>query len=153
MKILGFRADPQAPRYAIVDATNDVFSLLNANSESKLTFPAQCANDAEKLKWLHHEIERIFNEHADIARVVIKSNEFVGTENKAKRFSAYEDSVVILASSQRNIEVCVKTYSSLPANSKTVKEQAALRVAQTAMYWDNKMADAVIAAWWGGNNP
>ena len=153
MKILGFRADPQAPRYAIVDATNGIFSLLNANSESKLSFPAPCTSDSEKLKWLHHEIERIFNEHADISRVVIKSNEYVGTENKAKRFSAYEESVVLLASSQRNAEVCTKTYSSLPASSKTVKDQAALRVGQTTMYWDAKMADAVIAAWWGGNNP
>ncbi len=149
MKLLGFRADPQAPRFALVEAANSQFTLLNDASENRLTFPAQCADEAAQLIWLYREIERVFHEHNDISRVVIKSNEFVGTENKAKRFSSYEEAVLILYCGQKQVPLFVKTYSSLSTKSADVKAHAAARVGQTSKYWDNKMADAVIAAWWG----
>jgi len=152
MKVLGFRADPQAVRIALVEADNHQFTLLNAASDNKLTFPAQCTTEADQLKWLYRELERVFHEHDDISRVVIKSNEFVGTSSKAKRFSSYEEAVLILFCGLKGVPVSVKTYSSLSTKSSEVKAHAAARVGQTAKYWDTKMADAIVAAWWGGYN-
>jgi len=149
MKIMGFRADPSAPRYAIVEGQKGgPFTLLNAASDSKLAFPAQCTEAAQQLRWLAQELERILHDHPDIAAIVIKANEF-GTESTAKRLSTYQDATVILQCSQKGILVQVKTYASLGTKSASVKMDAAARVGQTAKYWDNKMADAVIAAWWG----
>jgi hypothetical protein len=153
MKVLGFRADPQAARIALVEAHAGQLILLNAASENKLTFPAQCSDEASQLKWLYREIERVFHEHPDISRVVIKSNEFMGTANKAKRFSSYEEAVLVLWCGLKGIPVSIKTYNSLSTRSADVKAHAAARVGTTVKYWDTKMADAVVAAWWGANNP
>ena len=48
--------------------------------------------------------------------------------------------------------VATKIYASLATRS-AVKEHAIERVGQTTRYWDTKMADAIIAAWWGAMNP
>lgn len=153
MKILGFRAEPQSPRYAIVEVVDGDWTLLNTASENKLVFPAQCNEDTERLNWFYRELERIFHCHDDISRVVIKTNEYAGTENAAKRRSSYIEGTLLLYCGQKNIPAFLKTYASLGAKTADVKARAAERVGQTAKYWDNKMADAVVAAWWGGRNP
>lgn len=149
MKVMGFRADPSAPRYAIVEGQKGgTFTLLNAATDSKLAFPAQCTEPTQQLHWLAQELERILHDHPDIAAIIVKANEF-GTESTAKRLSTYQDATVILHGGQKGIPVQVKTYASLSTKSASVKLDAAARVGQTTKYWDNKMADAVIAAWWG----
>ena len=75
MKILGFRSDPSTPRYAIVDGSTTPLTLLNADAESRLRFPADCNGEATQVTWLYREFERIFHIHPDIGRVVIKKGE------------------------------------------------------------------------------
>ena len=155
MKVLGFRADPQAPRYAVVSGQGGVYAFLNAAGDNKLTIPVALAEDADELRihWLYREIEQVFQAHPDISKVVVKCNEFTLQETKAKRKSAYLDAAVMLCCAQKGIPVALKTYASLSTTNATSKAHAEGRVGRTTKYWDAKMADAVIAAWWGLRNP
>ncbi len=152
MKILGFRSDPNTPRYAIIDASASPLKLLNDSAESRLCFPADCENDATRIPWLYREFERIFHLHPDIAKVVIKVGEFTMADSKAKRSASYQEAALILFCGLKEIPVWTKLYASLGTRSNQVKEHAIARVGQTARYWDGKIADAIIAAWWGANN-
>ncbi|ARJ65662.1 hypothetical protein WV31_08340 [Magnetospirillum sp. ME-1] len=154
MKVLGFRGDPKAPRYAVVSEDNGIFTLENATSDSKLPVPASIGDeaDAERLDWMYREVLAIIDAHPDIAKVVIKQNEFTQQDTKAKRRSAYNDAAVILASAHRNLPVEIKIYSSMATTSSDTKRHGEARVGKTDKYWDNKMADAVNAAWWGLHN-
>lgn len=151
MKVLGFRGDPKSPRYAVVSEENGVFTLDNAASDNKLTVPASITEDAdsERLDWIYREVLAIFDAHPGIAKVIIKQNEFTQNDTKAKRKSAHSDAAVILACAHRGIPVGLKIYASMPTTSKDTKRHAEERVGRTHKYWDNKMADAVNAAWWG----
>lgn len=151
MKILGFRGDPKAPRYAVVSEDNGVLRLENAASDNKLLVPASITEDAdaERLNWIYREVLAIFDAHPGITKVVIKQNEFTRQDTKAKRRSAYNDAAVILACAHRNIPVELKIYGSIGTTSADTKRHAEDRVGKTDKYWDTKMADAVNSAWWG----
>ncbi|WP_215764074.1 hypothetical protein [Gluconobacter sp. P1D12_c] len=153
MKILGFRSDPSTPRYAIVDSSVTPPALLNADGESRLRFPADCTSEAAQVTWLYREFERIFHIHPDIDRVVIKKGEFTQGDNNAKRVASYQEAALLLYCGLHNKSVVSKIYASLSTRSAQVKDHAIARVGQTTKYWDGKMADAIIAAWWGATNP
>lgn len=153
MIVLGFRSDPKTPRYALVDSSTTPITLLNAESESRLSFPADCASDAAKVTWLYREFERIFHAHPDIAQVVIKKGEFTQSDNDAKRSASYQEAALLLYCGQHNKQVATKIYASLSTRGAQVLDHAIARVGRTTRYWNSKMADAVIAAWWGANNP
>jgi len=149
MKVLGFRADPSAPRYAIVQNNGAGFTLDNASGESRLAFPANVSKPSEKVTWLYREIERVFRDNPGIARVVIKTNEYTQSDTKAKRESSYAEAMLLLYCAQHQIPAEVKIYTSLGTKSGDVKAHAETRVGRTTKYWDAKMADAVVAAWSG----
>ena len=153
MNVLGFRSDPATPRYALVDGTVNPLSLLNAVDESRLCFPADCTEDAAKVAWLYREFERIFHAHPDIARVVIKKGEFTQGDTNAKRTASYQEAALLLYCGLHNQPIISKIYASLGTNSTSVLAHAVARVGQTTRYWNSKMADAVVAAWWGATNP
>lgn len=153
MKVLGFRSDPNTPRYALVDGGTTRLSLMNVASESRLCFPADCVDDAAKVTWLFREFERIFHTHPDIAKVIIKKGEFTQGDNNAKRMASYQEAALLLYCGLHNKPVVTKIYASLSTRSVQVKDHAIARVGQTTRYWDIKMADATIAAWWGATNP
>lgn len=148
MKVLGFRADPANARYAIVafDGTN--FTFANSDCESRLVYPADVKDASEKVLWLYREMERIFHADPDINAVVIKTNEYGLVEKASMRESSYIEGALLLFCAQRQMPVFVKTYASLATRSASVKADAEHRVGRTSKYWDNKIADAVVAAWW-----
>lgn len=152
MKILGFRSDPKTPRYAIVEGGTTPPSLVNADTESRLVFPADRASEPEQVTWLYREFERIFHTHPDIATVVIKKGEFTQGDNNAKRMASYQEAALLLYCGLHNKPVVSKLYTSLGTRSAEVRDYAIRHVGQTARYWDSKMADAVVAAWWGTKN-
>ena len=88
--------------------------LENASGDNKLTVPASIPEeaDAERVAWIYREILRIFDEHPDVTKVMIKANEFTQQDTKAKRRSAYTDAAVMLAAANRDIAVEVKIYAS-----------------------------------------
>jgi len=153
MKILGFRSDPSTPRYAIVNGSTNPLTLLNADAESRLRFPADRNREVEQVTWLYREFERIFHIHPDIGRVVIKKGEFTQGDNNAKRAASYQEAALLLYCGLHNKPIVAKIYASLATRSAQVKDHAIARVGQTTRYWDSKMADAIIAAWWGATNP
>ncbi|HVU19459.1 MAG TPA: hypothetical protein VHE09_01935 [Rhizomicrobium sp.] len=153
MKVIGFRADPSAPRYALVERNGSAYSLLNADGENRLTYPATVEAPSEKAAWLYREIERVFREHSGIARVVIKTNEYTQSDSKAKRESAYAEAMLLLYCAQHQLPIDVKIYTSLGTKSGDVKAHAEERVGRTSKYWDAKMADAVVVAWDGARRP
>lgn len=155
MKVLGFRGNPRAPRYAVLDYDGTTFTLVNASSDSKLTVPAAISEDAdgERLGWIYSEIVRILEAHTDIAKVMIKTNEFTQSDTKPKRKSAYIDAAVILAATHRNIPVQALTYNQIAATKARTKVLAEARVGKTDKYWDEGMADAINVAWWGARHP
>ena len=150
MKILGFRSAPNMVRYALVDCDGVNATLLNANSENRLVYPAGMDALEDKLVWLSNEIDRIIHRNNGIDKAVIKSNEYI-TETKAKRASTYSDAVIMLCCAKAKIPVVAKIYGSLGTTSTKVQDHAEHRVGRTTKYWDKKMADAVVAAWSGHN--
>lgn len=152
-KVLGFRADPSNARYAIVEYDGKKFKLQNGATESKLVYPSDIEDAPKKVLWLYREIERIFHANPDIARVVIKTKEFGVRETKAMRESTYLEAALMLYCEVKKIPVCAKVYTSLDTRSADVKDDAEKRTGRTAKYWDTKIADAIVAACWGAENP
>ncbi|MBF7015222.1 hypothetical protein QUC32_30060 (plasmid) [Novosphingobium resinovorum] len=155
MKVLGFRGNPKAPRYAVLSYDGTTFKLENANGDNKLTVPAAIGDDAdsERLKWIYAEIVRILEAHPDIAKVMIKTNEFTQSDTKPKRKSAYIDAAVLLAAAHKNVPVCALAYNQIAATKAKTKALAEARVGRTEKYWDDGMADAINVAWWGACHP
>ena len=151
MRVLGFRGDPNAPRYAVVSCNTGNFVLENASGDSKLTIPARIPNEAEaeRVQWIFREIGRIFDVHSSIDKVIIKCNEFTKVDSMAKRRSAYIDAAVLLACAHHDIPVEIKIYASMGTSSAETQNHAEKQVGKTDKYWDKKMADAVNAALWG----
>ena len=149
MKVLGIRVDPKKTRYALVAFNNGAYTLLNADGESRLTYPVDLEAPDEKVDWLYRELQRVLHEHPDITRICIKTNEYARGENKSKRESAYLEGVILLFARQKAIPVTAKLYASLATKSSDVKAHAEQRVGRTTLHWDEKIADAVVAAWKG----
>ena len=147
MTVLGLRVAPQAARYALVDYDGRVFTLLNANVESRLLYPANVSQPAEKVNWLYRELQRILHTNRDLSRACIKTNEYMGRESKPRRESAFLEGAVLLFCKQNAIPVTVTVYASLGTRRSDVKNDAEQRVGRTSTYWDTNMADAVVAAW------
>ena len=152
MVVMGFRSDQSSPRYALVDGPVGSYTLLNSATESRLKFPANCTEDAAKVTWLYREFERIFHANPQIEQVVIKKGEFTQGDNNAKRISSYQEAALLLFCGLHNKPVTSKLYVSLGTSGAQVQEHADARVGLTVQYWDKKMADAVMAAWWGKAN-
>ena len=85
--------------------------------------------------------------------MVIKKGEFTQGDNNAKRTASYQEAALLLYCGLHNKPITTKLYASLGTNSSSVQAHAVARVGQTTRYWNSKMADAVIAAWWGATNP
>jgi hypothetical protein len=116
MKVLGFRSDPTAPRYAVVDGSTLPLTLINADSESRLRFPADCSTEAAQVTWLYREFERLFHMHPDIIRVVIKKGEFHARRQQCKARCVLPRSVAafVLRNSQqagRHEDLCVTEHT------------------------------------------
>lgn len=117
-KFLGIRTSPSEVRYAILENSADrgvVF--VNATSENKLQYPASLTTTPEKLMWLKSEMDRIFRQVPDIEQIILKTNEYTGTESKSKRESAYADAICILAASEHQIPVVCKLYTQIGSTS------------------------------------
>lgn len=153
MRVFGFRSDPVCPRYAVVEHNQTGFSLLNQSSECRLKFPADCSTDVGKITWLYRELERVFATHTGIVRAVIKTGEFTRIDSAAKRLALHQEAALLLYCGLHQLPVDAKLYASLSTTNTDVKHHATTRVGQTNRYWDSKMADAVIAGWWGALNP
>lgn len=72
---------------------------------------------------------------------------------RRERIASYQEAALLLYCGLHNKPVVAKIYASLGTRSAQVKDHAIARVGQTTRYWDGKMADAVVAAWWGTANP
>src|ERR1700743_154782 len=103
MIVLGFRADPSQPRYSLVRKDGDTLVLVNAEGETRLSYPANVTSAADKTVWLFREVERIFRDNPGISRVVIKTNEYTQSDSKAKRESAYAEAMLLLYCAQHQI--------------------------------------------------
>ena len=121
MKVLGFRGDPKAPRYAVVSEVGGAYTLENAASDNKLSVPASIAEDAdaERLDWMYRELLAVFDAHPGIDKVMIKQNEFTRQDTKAKRRSAYNDAAVVLACAHRGIPVEIRSTAQCRRRART----------------------------------
>ena len=151
-KVLGIRTAPSVVRYAIlVKNDNGTIDFVNANSENKIDFPADCHTAIQKLPWLSNEVGRIFRQNPDISHVLIKASEFGrGRESAASREAAYYDAAIItqVGLLSTPIQIDVRLYRGLGANIKreNVKSIAENYIGRTEKYWNEQMADAVVAA-------
>lgn len=147
MKFLGIRVGPSQTRVAIVGIIDARLSLLNSAIESRIVYPADVTLLEDKLMWLYLEMKSLSQSHPEISKVCFKTNEYTGTENKSKRLSAYLEAVTIFYWKEISTPVEIVTYSKIGSRSNEVKNHAELRVGRTEKYWNNQMADAVLAAW------
>jgi hypothetical protein len=144
---LGIRTSPSEVRYALIKKGADGnIELINRDSENKLRYPVAFKSMPERMKWLKSEIDRVFRQTPNIANAVIKTNEYMGSENASKRESAYAEAICILSAAECNVPISCKLYTQLGTKSKDVVRQAEERVGRTSKYWNAKMADAVMAA-------
>lgn len=146
MKILGLRASSSEIRYAILEKINNKILFINQSTENRMVFPAIIDGIESKLKWAHDETNRIIRQNQNIDKIIIKTNEYTGSETSAKRETIYIDAIFLLVAAENNIQVARKLYSQIGATSKDVKEKAETRVGRTDKYWNNTMADAIACA-------
>lgn len=126
--------------------------MVNSATENKLDFPADRQEIPSKLEWLYTELERVYMMHPLISIVAIKMNQFIG-ETMANRYSTHLDGVVMLSAQQNGKSAHTFIYANIQQgmNSKKVRAFAEANVGRTDKYWDNRMADAVAAAWTARN--
>lgn len=149
MKAIGVRVDPKMTRVAIVQRVGTTYTLLNSNTESRLTYPVDDSGTDDKVLWLFREMERLHREHNDVVMVCIKTNEYNFKETKRKRLSSYLEAATMLYWRQRSIPVAIYTYASLGTRKSDIKDYAERSVGRTMKYWNTQIADAIIAAWTG----
>jgi len=150
MQILGIRTASTCVRYAIVEWDGQTATLVNAMAENKLDFPADRQEIAQKILWLHDELERILRMYPDITKVAVKMNQF-GTEKMANRYSTHLDGVVMLSAMKNAKALNTFIYANIQQgmSSKKVQAFAEANVGRSDKYWNAQMADAVAAAWTG----
>ena len=147
MKVLGIRASAQEVRYAILEKTEiGEIKFLNQDFEHRLKFPASIDDISQKLYWIKSEFDRIIRQSPNIDKIIIKMNEYAGTENGAKRETTYVDAVCLLSAAENNIPVERKLNSQIGSSAAKAKEYAEQRVGKTEYYWNNTIADAILAA-------
>ncbi len=149
MKILGIRTAPTQLRYALIEVDDGDCTLLNTNSESLIKVPAGMNDFSEMLSWQKAEIDRIIRQNQDVGKIVLKIGEYGRSDTKSSRLAAYFDAVVILAAKGADILVETKIYNQLGTKRAQVKVHAEDRVGRTDKYWNEQIADAIIAAWSG----
>lgn len=144
--ILGIRNSPIEIRYAVIEKDVEEFKFLNRNDQHKIIFPKSKEDEIEKMKWYFKELESINNKYK-FDSVVIKINEYTSPDSKSKRISSYFDAISCLFFSNRNINVHMKTYSSLKkVKSSNVQVFAEEKAGKTDKYWNKQIADAIAAA-------
>lgn len=149
MIILGVRASAQEIRYAVLEkesSGNIVFH--NQTRENRLKYPANMEKVEEKVRWAKEEFDRIMRQIPNISKIVLKMNEYAGTENGAKRETTYVDAVILLCAAEHGIPIDRKLNSQIGSTSTTARELAERHVGKTSQYWNNTMADAILAAYW-----
>lgn len=146
MKALGFRASSHGIRYAIIEKQEEGYSLCNHASENRIVYPASIDDIAYKLAWIKAEVDRIIRQNPKIDIAAIKTNEYVKTERASTRETAYIDAVCMISLQEKNIPIQRFLYKQLYTSSSKVKEDAEAIVGKTAVYWDVKIADAIMAA-------
>lgn len=149
LKILGIRTAPIQLRYALIDVNGDECSLMNANSESLIKVPSGMNDFSELLSWEKSEIDRIIIQNQDIEKIVLKIGEYGRNDTKISRLASCVDAVVMLAAKEANISLETKIYNQLGTSRVQVKGYAEDRVGRTEKYWNEQIADAIIAAWSG----
>ncbi len=122
--------------------------FVNKASENRLKYPTNINNVEEKLNWIKTEIDRILRQNTAIDKIAIKMNEYAGTENAAKRETAYVDAIFLLCAAEHNLPVVRKLNSQIGSSASHAKQYAESRVGKTSRYWNNTMADAILAAYW-----
>lgn len=150
MIVMGLRASAQGIRFALLERNADgTIAFINKDGENRLKYPATIETIDEKLMWVKSEIDRILRIYPNIAKILIKTNEFNGTENSAKRETSYMDAIFLLCAKEHNISVERKLNSQIASSSAKAKEYAEQRVGKTDKYWSNEMADAILVAYKG----
>lgn len=150
MSVLGLRASAQEIRFALLEKSESGnISFLNQDGENRLKYPTSIGRIEEKLYWVKSEIDRILRINPNVDKICIKTNEFSGTENTAKRETAYVDAIFLLCAKEHNIPVEKKLYSQIGSSAARVRESAERMVGKTDKYWNDKIADAVLVAYRG----
>ena len=149
MKVLGIRASAQEVRYAILekDSSGQV-TFVNRDSENRLKYPSTVQEIGGKLLWIKHEFERILRQNPEVDKIIIKTNEYAGSETNAKRETSYIDAIILLLCADKNIPVIKRLYSQIGTTSRETKSHAELRVGKTDKYWNGTISDAVNCAFW-----
>lgn len=149
MSFLGLRASAQEVRYAILERTADGnIAFVNQTGENRLKYPANIKNIEEKLSWIKTELYRILRQNPSIEKVIIKTNEYTGIENATKRETTYVDAIFLLCAVEHGLPVVRKLNSQIGSTAAQAKELAERRVGRTEKYWNNTIAEAILAAFW-----
>lgn len=149
MRVIGIRASSSEIRYAVLEKHNDgVITFVNKNEEHCLRYPTTTQTIEAKLYWVKQEFDRIFRQNTPIDKIIIKTNEYAGTETGAKRETSYIDAIILLLAAEKNIPIERKLYSQIGTTSKQTKEHADSRIGKTNKYWNTTIADALNCAYW-----
>ncbi len=153
VQILGVRTGSKFIQYAVLEFDDENCKFINKSSEHKLILPTNLANIEDKIKWVYDEFEGIYTKYPQISRVNLKVNEYVN-DTKANRLSSYFDAIIMLTAKKHNKETSQYIYANFKCSIKAnnVKEFAESNIGKSDKYWDKKMADALVAAWFGRPN-
>lgn len=146
MKVLGIRSQRDGFRYCILEKNDDEVKCLNLNEENKIVKPKGYDGPIYYL-WIFNEVVRLFDMSGDIDAVAIKQNENVQSCYSKLKNIMFLDCIVTIVAEKRDIPVSSFVYNQLGTNGNEVKDKAERIVnGTTKKYWDNRMADAIVAA-------
>lgn len=146
-KVLGIRNYSDGFRYCILEKCNKNITFVNKDIENKITKPKDYEG-RELYLWFQNEIKRILDTNNGIEALAIKQNENnVQTCYKKIKDIMFFDCIASMSAFEKNVSVYSYVYNQLGTNSKNVKQVAESIInGPTAKYWDDKIADAIVAA-------
>lgn len=147
MKTIGVRVAPSQIRFALVERLDGSFTLLNADGENRLTWPADVSALQQRVEWAYDELARVLRQNPGTASVSIKVPEYTQKRTKSTRAVDCLEGAVILAAAKAKVPLADYIYAQLATKRAKVCQDAEARVGRTATAWDEQMADAVVAAW------
>lgn len=146
-RVLGIRNYSEGFRYCILEKNETGVLFINKDSENKILKPKGGEVKALYL-WYQKEIKRILDTNKGIEGLAIKQNENnVQTCYSKIKDVMFFDCIATMSAYEKNVNVFSYVYNQLGTNSKEVMSLAESIVnGKTDKYWDEKIADAIVAA-------
>lgn len=146
MRIIGVRASFKGFRFAVVDTDDKTTTWLNKEERSGLFFADDIEDKSQMLVQAAELFQSVIQEYSPIDHVCIKTTELKGSVNQKTLLEHAFSSVLMLVAAQAKIPVSETSYKDFTTVHKgNVKAFAAKKFGKSPKFWDDKIAEALLA--------